>query len=155
MKHYIAEVAYICLNTFRMRQNGCHFATDIIKSVFLYKNCCILIIISLKFVAKRQYDNINSDNAYLCRQAIIWTNRGLFFLSIYVSLSHDDLNLCHWCVTVCCVCVVCYIVLDLGPTRADDRNRWPQIKSRYYFKPITPLNWYIVGIHKKENDTLF
>ena len=38
--------------TFRPRQHGCHFADDIFKCNFLYRNCPILIDMSLKFVPK-------------------------------------------------------------------------------------------------------
>ena len=40
----------ITLNTFRQRQNGCHFADAIFKCIFLNENAWILIRISLKFV---------------------------------------------------------------------------------------------------------
>ena len=35
-------------NTRKLKQNGCHFANNIFKCIFLYENCCNLIIISLK-----------------------------------------------------------------------------------------------------------
>ena len=35
-----------------MRQNGHNFADNILKLLFLYENCCILIQISLKFLSK-------------------------------------------------------------------------------------------------------
>ena len=39
-------------NTLKPRQNGCHFAGDIFKFIFLHENCFILIQISLKFILK-------------------------------------------------------------------------------------------------------
>ena len=36
-------------NTLWPEQNGCHFADDILKFIFLNGNCCILIKISLRF----------------------------------------------------------------------------------------------------------
>ena len=39
-------------NTLRLRQNGCHFADDIFKYIFLNKNVSIVIKILLKFVPK-------------------------------------------------------------------------------------------------------
>ena len=45
-------------NTLRTRQNGCHFADDILKCIFLNENAWILIKISLKFVPKGPIDNI-------------------------------------------------------------------------------------------------
>ena len=40
------------IDTWRPRQNDCHFAGDIFKFIFLPENCCILIQISLEFVPK-------------------------------------------------------------------------------------------------------
>ena len=46
------------LNTLRTRQNGCHFAADTFKRIFLKENVRIAIKISLKFVPKSPIDNI-------------------------------------------------------------------------------------------------
>ena len=46
------------INTLRPRQNGCHFADDTLKCIFLNENVWILIEISLKFVPKGRIDNI-------------------------------------------------------------------------------------------------
>ena len=45
-------------NTLRPRQNGRHFADDILKCVSLNENAWIPIEISLKFVPKGPIDNI-------------------------------------------------------------------------------------------------
>ena len=45
-------------NTLRPRQNGRHFADDILKCIFLNENVWIPIAISLKFVPKGPIDNI-------------------------------------------------------------------------------------------------
>ena len=34
----IYDVASFCFNTLSSRQNGCHFADDIFKCIFLYEN---------------------------------------------------------------------------------------------------------------------
>ena len=47
-------------NTLRPRQNGRHFADDVFKCIFLNKNVCILLQISLKFVPKGPINNIPS-----------------------------------------------------------------------------------------------
>ena len=47
-----------CFNTLRPRQNGRHFADDILKCIFLNENVWIPIEISLKFVPKGPIDNI-------------------------------------------------------------------------------------------------
>ena len=46
------------LNTLRPRQNGCHFADDIFKRIFLNENIWIPIKISLKFVPNGSIKNI-------------------------------------------------------------------------------------------------
>ena len=46
------------INTLRMRQNGRHFPNNIFKCIFLNRNVCILIDISLKFVPEGKIDNI-------------------------------------------------------------------------------------------------
>ena len=46
------------VNTLRPRQNGCHFADDIFKYIFLNENAWILLKISLKFVRKVRINNI-------------------------------------------------------------------------------------------------
>ena len=48
----------INFNTLRLPQNGCHFADDRFKCIFLNKNVWILIKISLNFVLKDQINNI-------------------------------------------------------------------------------------------------
>ena len=48
----------VLLDTLRPRQNGCHFADEIFKCIFLYENAWILIKISLKFVPKGPINNI-------------------------------------------------------------------------------------------------
>ena len=46
------------INTLKPRQNGRHFADDILKYIFLNENIWIPIGISLKFVPKGPIDNI-------------------------------------------------------------------------------------------------
>ena len=45
-------------NTLRPKQNGCHFADDTFKHIFMNENVRILINISLKFVPKGPINNI-------------------------------------------------------------------------------------------------
>ena len=65
--------------TLRPRKDGLHFPDDIFKCIFLNENVKISNKISLKFVPKR-YSSIGLDNglATARRQAIMWTNDGLF-----------------------------------------------------------------------------
>ena len=80
--------------TLRPGQNGCHFADDMFKFIFVYENCCIFIQICIKVVPKVPI-NISDDELVLDRrQAIIWTNDGLFYWKIFASLSLDKLR--HW-----------------------------------------------------------
>ena len=48
----------VYINTLRLRQNGCHFADNIFKYIFLNENVCISIKISRKFVPKGSINNI-------------------------------------------------------------------------------------------------
>ena len=48
----------ICVNTFRPRQNGCHFPDDTFKRIFLNENIRISTKNSLKFVPKDLINNI-------------------------------------------------------------------------------------------------
>ena len=79
------------LNTLRQRQNSCHFADNIFKSILLNENIWISIDISLNFVPKGQINNmpilgqimaccIGSDKCLVSTrwQAIIYTNDGQF-----------------------------------------------------------------------------
>ena len=45
------------VNTLRPRQNGCHFADDTFKHIFLNENIIIMIKISLKFVPMVRINN--------------------------------------------------------------------------------------------------
>ena len=78
----------------RPRPNRCHFADDIFKRIFFNENVRISIKISLKFVPKGPINSIGSDNdlAPTRRQAIIWTNGGLFYWRIYASLGLNGLK---------------------------------------------------------------
>ena len=57
------------------RQNGCHFADDIFKRIFVNENIWILIKISLKFVPNGPINNIPALVPSR-QQAIIWANDG-------------------------------------------------------------------------------
>ena len=83
-------MAFIELNTLKPRQNGCHFADDIFKCIFLNENVWIPIKISLKFVPKGPINNIPS-----LVQIMVWRRSGAKPLSepMMVSL------LTHICVT--------------------------------------------------------
>ena len=54
------HVTCYLVNRLRPRQNGCHFADDIFKCIFLNENVSIVIKISLKFISKGPINNIPS-----------------------------------------------------------------------------------------------
>ena len=61
--HCICKImrwALICVNTLRPRQNGCHFADDTFRRIFMNENVRISINISLKFVPRGPVNNIPS-----------------------------------------------------------------------------------------------
>ena len=77
-------------------QNGGHFADDILRCIFVNKNVCIMLKISLKFVlseANRQHPSIGLDNGLAPnrRQAINWTNADPIHWRIYAALGGDEL----------------------------------------------------------------
>ena len=79
--------------TLRAGQDGCHFADDILKLIYLYQNCGILIQISLKIVPKCLIDNISAspkDLVTIKRQAMSWTNDGPVHWSIYIHEFKDS-----------------------------------------------------------------
>ena len=55
--HY-AFMSFQLFNTLRLRQNGCHFADNIFKCIFLNENVWIAIQISLKFFPRGPINNI-------------------------------------------------------------------------------------------------
>ena len=83
----------------RLRRKGLHFTDDIFRCIFLNKYFWIFKrnfteICSLG--SNWQYDSIGSDNglALKRRQAIIWSNVGMFYWPIYVSIFINELTLC-------------------------------------------------------------
>ena len=50
-------IAVQSINTSRPGQHSGQFAHSIIEFIFLYENCCILILITLKYVPKGSIDN--------------------------------------------------------------------------------------------------
>ena len=80
----------VLINTLRSRQNGCHFADDILTYIFLNENVWIPIEISLKFVPK---DPINNITALV--QIMAWHRPGHKPLSEPVMVN----LLTHICVT--------------------------------------------------------
>ena len=66
------------VNTLRSRQNGCNFADNIFKGIFMNENVWILIKISLKFVPRCPIKNIPALVQKMASrwQPIIWTNGG-------------------------------------------------------------------------------
>ena len=75
--------AFLHVNKLRLRQNGWHFADDILNT-FLDWN-------SLKFVPKSPVCNKPDKGLALNRQqAIIWTNDGPVHWHIYVSLGLNE-----------------------------------------------------------------
>ena len=80
------SVKLLSVNTLRPRQNGCRFADDIFKRIFLNENVWILIKISLKFVPKGP---INNNPALV--QIMAWRrsgNKSLFKPMMVSLLTH-------------------------------------------------------------------
>ena len=73
-------------------------ADHIFKYIFLNENVCIFIRISLKYVPMGQIINMPALGQTMAwrRTGIIWTNAGLIYWRIYVSLSLNELKMVHW-----------------------------------------------------------
>ena len=84
------DISSLYINTLRPRQNGCHFADDKFKCIFLNENVWIPIEISLKFVPK---GSINNNPALF--QIMAWRRPGDKPLSEPMMVS----SLTHICVT--------------------------------------------------------
>ena len=89
------------INTLRPRQNGCLFADDTFKRIFLKENIRILIKTSLKFVPKGLINNIPALVLIMAptrRQAIIYLNQWwLDHWCLYASLGLNELMIYHEC----------------------------------------------------------
>ena len=60
MQYTALVFVIIIIKTLRPRENGRHFADDILKGIFLNENVWIPLQISLKFVPKGTIDNITA-----------------------------------------------------------------------------------------------
>ena len=83
-----------CLGLNEAETKGRRFVDDIFKCIFAYENY-ILIQMSLKCVPRgsnEHYASIGSDNGLVPnrRQAIIWTNDGLVYWRICVSIGLSE-----------------------------------------------------------------
>ena len=87
----------IYINSSPPGQNGCHFADNIFRCIFVNEKFCILIKISLKFVPKGPiWSSIGSDNglAPIQRQVIIWTNTDKIHWHIHAAQQGNKLTIC-------------------------------------------------------------
>ena len=92
----------LTFNTLRPRQNGCLFADDIFKRMFLNENIWILITISLKFVPKGPINNIPA-----LVQIMAWRRPGDKPLSepmLVGSLTHIYATRPQWVKYIVCLC---------------------------------------------------
>ena len=107
------------VNTLRPRQNGCHFADDIFKCIFLNENVSIPIKISMKFVPKGPIKN----NPALV-QIMAWRRPGDKPLSEPVMVS----LLTHICVT---------------------RPQWVNVEwyNKLQYKQFSLKNWPTFVVH--------
>ena len=79
--------------TMRLRKNGHHLADDIFKCSLLNENLCILIQTSLKGPIDKKSALFQTNGLVPnMHQAIIWTNVGLVYWSIYTSLGVNVLK---------------------------------------------------------------
>ena len=89
------------LNSSLPGKNGHHFTDNIVRYIFVNEKFCILIKISLKFVAEGPVDNNPSLVKIMAcrpksRQAIIWTNADPICWCIYVALGETSWLISIW-----------------------------------------------------------
>ena len=94
---YVYGTSIWLVYTLRARWNGCHFADNIFKCIFLMKTLILTTILPKRIYSPGsnwQYGSISSDNGLAPnrRQAIIWTNDGIGYWCIYASLSLNELR---------------------------------------------------------------
>ena len=91
----MAGTRHIYKNAWRPRQNGRHFADDILTFIFLNYNIWLWNKISLKFVPKGPINNMPAlfQTKPTRRHTIIWTNDGLGYRPRYASLGLNELTL--------------------------------------------------------------
>ena len=88
------KVFKTCLNSLRPRQNGRHFADDILECIFLNENVWISLEISLKFVPEVRINNIPA-----LVQIMAWRRTGdkpLSELMMVSLLTHICVTRPHW-----------------------------------------------------------
>ena len=78
----------VCMYVLRPTRNGCHCADANITLIFLYKNCCGFIQISVKFASKDSVSNMPILVLLMDRRrhTIIWTTDGLGHWCMYASI---------------------------------------------------------------------
>ena len=81
----VCNISQITFNSWRARRNGHHFAGDVLKLVFLNDSNSAEICPQL---SNAQWSSIGTINGLTTfrRQASIWTNDGLVWWHIYLSL---------------------------------------------------------------------
>ena len=79
--------ALIFVNTLRRWHNGCHFADDIVRRIFVNENYCILIQISPKYGPNGPIVNMP-----LLVQIMDWRRTGQVYWRIYASLGLNESN---------------------------------------------------------------
>ena len=102
---------FLWFNIFRPRENGRHFADNIVKCIFLNENVWILIMISLKFAPKGPINNIPALVLIMA-----WRRPGDKPLSepIMVSLpTHICVTRPHWSILLIRLWYIVYISLPL------------------------------------------
>ena len=87
------------IETLRQRQNGLHFADDLVTCTFFYWKCMNFDFTDdCSLGSNLQYSSIGSDNGLVStrQQAIIWTNGVLF-----TDACHWFKELTHTCTETC------------------------------------------------------
>ena len=144
----------LVLNTLRLRHNGCHFADNTFKLIFLHKNYCILIRISLKCVSKglinRKPELVQIMTSVIilcmCPADVRWRYNVMPFLIGWALTQNDPCD------------------LTKQSTIHNLNQRWPSLLTHlchlasviqtYDFSDSTSLRWNFNNEYKVDNHNL-
>ena len=131
--HLNSSITPLHIQHIEAETNGCHFADDRFKCIFLKENVRILIKISLKFVPKGQMNNIPA-----LVQIMAWRRPGDKPLSepMMVSLLHICVTLSQWVKLYICNVMLCKTSTSIWIYFLKFSHLWniTIIKRKYFVK---------------------
>ena len=148
-------------NTLRPRQNGCHFADDSFRCIFLNENIWIPIKISLKFVPKCPINTIPS-----LVQIMVWRRPGAKPLSepmIVSLLTHICVTRPQWVKSFQALLLNSLHLISLEPCSTPPAlchqlfMVWPSTdyrRSYLYIRAMMAFKSYVLGVKQAVNEMI-